>query len=33
MDSCQIQVGSARASHFVDAETCEFTSLSVSMVP
>ena len=24
MDSCQLQVGSARASHFVDAETCEF---------
>ena len=31
MDSCQLQVGSARASHFVDAETCEFPSLS--MVP
>ena len=24
MDSSQLQVGSARASHFVDAETCEF---------
>ena len=31
MDSCQWKVGSARASHFVDAETCEFPSLS--MVP
>ena len=27
----QLPVGSARASHFVDAETCEFPSLS--MVP
>ena len=25
----QLPVGSARASHFVDAETCEFPSLSV----
>ena len=35
MDSCQLQVGSARASHFVDAhaETCEFPSLSMVMVP
>ena len=31
MDSCHLQVGSARASHVVDAETCEFRSLS--MVP
>ena len=30
MDSCQLQVGSARASHFVDAETCEFPSLSMT---
>ena len=29
MDSCQMQVGTARASHFVDAETCEFPSLSM----
>ena len=29
--SCQLQVSSARASHFFDAETCEFPSLS--MVP
>ena len=29
MDSCQLQVGSVRASHFVDAETCEFPSLSM----
>ena len=27
MDNCQLYVGSARVSHFVDAETCEFTSL------
>ena len=25
----QLQVSSARASHFLDAETCEFPSLSV----
>ena len=29
MDSCQLQVGSARASHFVDDETSEFPSLSL----
>ena len=30
MDSCQLQVGSARASeHFMDAETGEFPSLSM----
>ena len=29
MDNCQLQVGSARASHFVDAENCEFPSLSM----
>ena len=29
MDSGQLQVGSARASHFWDAETCEFPSLSI----
>ena len=23
MDSCQLQVGSARASHFLDAVTCD----------
>ena len=31
MDSRQLYVGSARVSHVVDAETCEFPSLS--MVP
>ena len=29
--SCQLQVSYARASHFLDAETCEFPSQS--MVP
>ena len=29
----QLSVGSARVSHFVDAETCEFPSLSDSISP
>ena len=29
--SCQLQASSARASHFLDAETCEFPSLTLSM--
>ena len=31
MDSCQMQVGSARASHFVDAVTCEFPLMSMGI--